>query len=275
MNQSSDQKLPARILGSTQNPAINTLDGLRLHTESWTSARVLVGRSGSAYRTATWLQLRQDHAAARDAVRDEVPFEALHSFAIEGLEQHQQQPWLYLQSKASDKATYLRRPDWGRQLDPSSQDVLQVRGVREPDLQMIVGDGLSASAVMAQVPPLYPRLVRGASERGWSLGQTIYVKYCRVGILNAIGATLRPKLALLLIGERPGLATAESLSAYFAYRPEPGHTDAQRNLISNIHARGVQPADAAERILRFCDLLLRLGLSGVTVKEDTTMFERS
>jgi ethanolamine ammonia-lyase small subunit len=133
---------------------------------------------------------------------------------------------------------------------------------------VVIGDGLSAAAVAAQVPRLLPLLEAGARQRGWNFGRPFAVRYCRVGVLNDIGELLDPAVVVLLIGERPGLATAESLSAYMAYRPRPGHTDAQRNLVSNIHDRGVPPAAAAPRILALADTMRRLQTSGVEVKED-------
>jgi ethanolamine ammonia-lyase small subunit len=99
------------------------------------------------------------------------------------------------------------------------------------------------------------------------MGRVFFVRHCRVGVLNDVGDLLRPEVVVLLIGERPGLATAESLSAYMAYRPCAGHTDAQRNLISNIHERGVPPAQAAPRILALAEQMRRLNTSGIEVKE--------
>jgi ethanolamine ammonia-lyase small subunit len=140
---------------------------------------------------------------------------------------------------------------------------------KNPDLQIVIGDGLSATAVGAQVPALLPALTNEAAQRGWRIGQPFAVRYCRVGLLNHIGDLLDPVVAVLLIGERPGLATAESLSAYLAYRPRPGHTDAQRNLISNIHARGVSCADAVRRILALAEKMRTTQSSGVAVKEES------
>jgi ethanolamine ammonia-lyase small subunit len=109
---------------------------------------------------------------------------------------------------------------------------------------------------------LLPLLLDGAQARGWTVGHTFAIRYCRVGILNEIGELLNPTVAILLIGERPGLATAESLSAYMAYRPRTAHTDANRNLISNIHSRGLNPQVVAVRILDFAAQMMRLGTSG-------------
>jgi ethanolamine ammonia-lyase small subunit len=128
-------------------------------------------------------------------------------------------------------------------------------------------------AVRAQVPALLPLLVEGTQSHGWSLGQTFAVHYCRVGILNEIGELLKPRVSILLIGERPGLATAESLSAYMAYEPRTTHSDANRNLISNIHARGLSAEDGAERILSLCAQMMKTGSSGYSLKEDRAVLE--
>jgi ethanolamine ammonia-lyase small subunit len=136
------------------------------------------------------------------------------------------------------------------------------------DLNFVIGDGLSVAAVAAQAGGLLARLMQGAHQRGWSVGRPFIVRYCRVGVLNDIGELLDPKVVVLLIGERPGLATAESLSAYLAHRPRSGHTDAQRNLISNIHGRGVSHAEAASRILALAERMMQLRTSGIEVKEE-------
>jgi ethanolamine ammonia-lyase small subunit len=124
------------------------------------------------------------------------------------------------------------------------------------------------------VPRLLPLLEEETRQRGWRFGQPFAVRYCRVGVLNDIGELLDPAVVVLLIGERPGLATAQSLSAYLAYRPRPGHTDAQRNLISNIHDRGIAPEEAARRVLVLAEKMCRLQASGVAVKEDLPLFRR-
>ena len=228
-----------------------------------TPARVLVGRSGPAYRTITQLALRQDHAAARDAVEAEL--EIRRDFGLSLVEQWQ---LFEVTTCAGSKAEYLLRPDRGRRLSEEARTTLLQRCPTGADFQVVIGDGLSAAAVAVQVPLLLDALVQGAQERGWQFGQLFVIRYCRVGVLNDIGEVLDPAVVVLLIGERPGLATAESLSAYMAHRPRPGHTDAERNLISNIHARGVPPAIAAGRILRLAERLMQVCRSGVTVKEE-------
>jgi ethanolamine ammonia-lyase small subunit len=240
----------------------NLIEAVRARTP----ARLLVGRAGPAYRTATQLELRRDHAAAVDAVRAEL--DATRDFGADFIER-----WrlFEVQTCAGDKAEYLLRPDLGRRLSDGARAQLQRECPASADLQVLIGDGLSCAAVAAQVPALLPLLEAGARARGWHFGRPFVVRYCRVGVLNDVGELLDPTVVALLIGERPGLATALSLSAYLAYRPRPGHTDAQRNLISNIHARGVGPADAAARILTLADKMRALQTSGVAVKEDVPL----
>jgi ethanolamine ammonia-lyase small subunit len=179
----------------------------------------------------------------------------------------------WTQSIAKDE--YLLRPDLGRHFNEASRVELSKRCSSRNDLQIAVGDGLSVPAVSVQVPLLLPLLYEGAKERGWTIGRTFVIHRCRVGILNEIGEFLASRVAVLLIGERPGLATAESLSAYMAYRPNRTHSDADRNLISNIHARGVCPEKAAVRILNFAAQMMEIGASGCNVREDSlTLGER-
>jgi ethanolamine ammonia-lyase small subunit len=135
-------------------------------------------------------------------------------------------------------------------------------------LQIVIGDGLSVTAVSMQVPRLLPLLCEGARTRGWTVGSIFVIRYCRVAILNDIGELLRPGVAVLLIGERPGLATAESLSAYMAYQAKASHSDADRNLISNIHARGVCTDYAAQRILNLAASMMQTQNSGYQLREE-------
>ena len=228
-----------------------------------TPARVLAGRAGPSYRTATHLALRRDHAFARDAVHAE--FDLERDLGPELVERF---GLFEICTRIASRAEYLLRPDLGRMLSDEARAEVSRRCPKGADLQVVVGDGLSATAVAAQVPGLLPLLEAGAVERGWKFGQAFAVRFCRVGVLNDVGELLDPAAVVLLVGERPGLATAESLSAYMAYRPRPGHTDAQRNLISNIHARGVGHAEAVRRILGLAERMMELRASGVEVKEE-------
>jgi ethanolamine ammonia-lyase small subunit len=227
-----------------------------------TPARVLVGRSGPGYRTATWLKLREDHASARDAVQAEV--DLLRDFGVDSIANYQ---LFTAQTLAITKADFLQRPDLGRRLNEESKQLLLSSCPMGVDLQVVMGDGLSAIAVAAQAPQLLDRLHEVAVRHGWTFGRPFLIRYCRVGAMNEIGDLLVPQVLVLLIGERPGLATAESLSAYLAYRPQTGHTDAQRNLISNIHARGVGIDEASARIIALVEQFRQIGRSGVDVKE--------
>ena len=226
-----------------------------------TPARLLVGRAGAAYLTATQLELREAHAAARDAVSADLALERFDQACV------RQWDLFEVVSRADSKQDYLLRPDLGRRFNAASRAELARRCPRHRDLQIAIGDGLSVTAVSAQVPALLPALDQGAKARGWTSGQVFVIRHCRVGILNEIGEILEPRVAVLLIGERPGLATAESLSAYMAYHPRETHSDANRNLISNIHRRGVRPEEAAARILNLAEQMMKLGTSGYQLRE--------
>jgi ethanolamine ammonia-lyase small subunit len=234
-----------------------------------TPARILVGRAGAAYRTSTQIELREAHAAARDAVRAELDLESVFGAAF-----IKQWNLFEVCTEARSKDEYLLQPDLGRRLNEASRQELAKRFSRGNDIQIAIGDGLSVTAVAAQVPSLLPLLDEGARARGWTVGNPFVIRHCRVGVLNEIGELLAPKVAVLLIGERPGLATAESLSAYMAYRPARSHTDANRNLISNIHSRGLEPQGAADRILNLAEQMMAQRVSGIGVREPLSASSR-
>ena len=227
-----------------------------------TPARLLAGRSGAAYRTNTQLELREAHAAARDAVRAELDLSTslgndfIHKWNL-----------FEVCSQATTKDEYLLRPDLGRHLNEKSRAEVSRRCTTGHDLQIVIGDGLSVTAVALQVPRLLQLLHEGAKTRDWNLGEIFVIRHCRVGILNELGELLEPRVAILLIGERPGLATAESLSAYMAYRPGSSDTDANRNLISNIHVRGVSTEQAVQRILNLAAAMMKAQNSGWELRE--------
>lgn len=248
-----------------------------------TPARLLVDRTGGSYLTPTQLQLRADHAAAKDAVLAELELADL------GAEFTAQQGLFLVQTEAASKAEFLLRPDLGRRLSADAREQIQRKIPKRPlacplspedkgdgtgrkscdylRLQIVIGDGLSATAVRIQVPGLLPMLVDAVHQAGWIVGRPFVIRYCRVGVMNDIGELLQPDVVVLLIGERPGLATAESLSAYIAFRPKTGDTDAQRNLISNIHSRGVSHEAAVVRILDLAAQMRDRQASGVEIKE--------
>ena len=230
-----------------------------------TPARLLVGHTGAAYLTDTQLELREAHAAARDAVRAEMDLRAMFSASF-----LQQWKLFEVSTQAASKDEFLLRPQLGRHFAEASCAEILGRCSKENDLQVAIGDGLSVPAVVAQVPRLMPLLCESAIKRGWTVGQAFAIRYCRVGILNEIGELLAPRVAVLLIGERPGLATADSLSAYIGYRPNSSHTDANRNLVSNIHARGLSPEDATDRIMHLAETMIMARTSGCNLRIDNS-----
>ena len=238
-----------------------TIESLAARVRVATPARIFTGRAGTSYRTGAALRLRADHCAAQDAVHEELDSgdEALR--ALGGA-----LPVTAVTTLAGSKAEYLKRPDLGRRLSEQARAQLAHLPFGA-DLQLVLGDGLSVRALREQAPALVALLTAGAAARGWSVGGLPLVRYCRVGILNDIGVALSPVVVVLLIGERPGLATASSLSAYLAYRPRPGHNDGDRNLVANIHPRGLAPDAAAKRILALAEAMRTAQAGGVAVKE--------
>jgi ethanolamine ammonia-lyase small subunit len=230
-----------------------------------TPARIFVNR-GAFYTTKMQQELRSARASAVDAVWSE--FDLEKDFPADFVAQHN---LFQVSSQAESKSQFLLRPDLGRKLSAGAKSLIAERCQQGCDFQIAIGDGLSGAALSEQVPALFPLLVKHVRTNGWSIGRSFVVRYCRVGIMNDIGDLLAPGVLVLLIGERPGLGTAASLSAYMAYRPASGHTDANRNLISNIHARGVQVEDAADRILNIASRMMTLKRSGTTLKEDAQL----
>lgn len=227
-----------------------------------TSARLALGCCGKAMLTQAQLQLREDHALAVDAVQNEIRLSTDFSPAWV-----QSCGIIEVTTKCNSKREYLLRPDLGRSFSDASRREILKNCPPKPDIQFIIGDGLSASAALQQAPELLSLLLNSATEKQWKVGTPLFVRNCRVGILNDIGVLLQPEIAVLLIGERPGLATSESLSVYMAHRPNAHHTDANRNLISNIHSGGIGLTDATRRILRLIEQFIQQESSGVHIKE--------
>lgn len=227
-----------------------------------TPARLLIGRTGTSYRTSTQLQLRADHAFAKDALGADLPLdeppmaELVERFGL-----------FEVSTEARTHEEYLARPDRGRRLSAGAVESIRENCPSGTDVQIVIGDGLSPLAVSAQVPSVLGPLLDHASARGWSVGRPFVIRRCRVGVINDVGDALEAQNVVLLIGERPGLATADSLSAYLGHRPRVGDTDAQRNLVSNIHPAGVGADDAVRRILGLLESFRLHGRSGFTVKE--------
>jgi ethanolamine ammonia-lyase small subunit len=231
---------------------------------SLTRARIALGRAGGSLPTAELLAFRSDHAAARDAVWTELDLDRLAGdLAPLGL------PVLRLASLAPDRATYLRRPDLGRQVDGASAARLaQAAPPGGCDVALVLGDGLSAIAVQRHAPALCGALVARLRAAGLAPGPLSLVRQARVAVQDQVGAALRARAAIILIGERPGLGSSDSLGAYLVFGPRPGRTDAERNCVSNVRPDGLPIAPAADLIGWLVVEALRRGLTGVALKDE-------
>jgi ethanolamine ammonia-lyase small subunit len=237
-----------------------------------TTARIALGRAGGSLPTSELLEFRLAHARARDAVH--APFDAAALAArLRSLETEV----ICLESAAKTQADFLRRPDLGRKLAESSRARLAAhradQGSSQPDLAIIVSDGLSSLAATEHVPPLLATLVPMLRQSHRTLAPLIVVTHGRVALQDEIGELLRARLSLMLLGERPGLGAADSLGAYFTYAPRLGLRDAARNCVSNIRAAGLSPSDAAQKLFYLITQSFRRGLSGVDLKDETPALE--
>ena len=234
-----------------------------LNLSRFTAARIALGRAGGSVRTQTLLDFRLAHARAKDAV--ELPFDAdalAKALAEAGLESAR------LQTQAQDRRTYLQRPDLGRQLEPKSRTELaaQRSAWADRDVCIVVSDGLSALAAARQAAPLLGALVPLLTQSGLSLYPVFIAPYARVKLADEIGEALGARQSLMLLGERPGLSSPDSLGAYVTFAPRAACTDADRNCVSNIRDEGLPCAEAAAVI---AELLVESGrrkLSGVALK---------
>lgn len=219
-----------------------------------TPARIGVWRTGSRPLTDTWLRFRADHAVAQDSVLGEVPpdFPAKYNMVC-------------VKSMCSSKDEYLTRPDLGRKLDEENLAILRKNCIKGAQLQIIVADGLSSKAVEANIPNLLPAMVQGLEGMGIKTGTTIFVQYARVGIMDAIGEELKPTATIVLLGERPGLGTAESMSAYMGYNPRAGMVESERTVVSNIHKGGTPSAEAGAHLATVIKKILDAKASGVNL----------
>lgn len=222
-----------------------------------TTARIGVGRAGPCLRTGALNLFQSDLAVTKDTLAREVDpglLADLGLFSVRTLVE-------------GGKEEYLLRPDLGRKLSPEARRMITERCVPEPDVQICVGDGLSAQAVEVNLRKILPVLLSGCASAGLKPGTPFFIQRCRVGVMNDIGELLQPGVLILLIGERPGLGRADSMSAYMAYRPQPGHTDAERDVICNIFdGGGANPLEAGAYALRLAQKMLQAKASGVKLK---------
>lgn len=240
---------------------------LRVHTP----ARVALGRTGVSLPTHELLRFGCAHAMARDAVH--VPLDA--PALCEQLQAHGW-PSLHVRSAAADRATYLLRPDLGRRLDEACAARLREHATTGCDIQLVVGDGLSSLAVSRHAVPLIEQ-IRAQAPADWRFGPVVVAEQARVALGDPIGELLRARLVAMLIGERPGLSSPDSLGVYLTWAPRSGRTDAERNCISNVRPEGLGSAQAARKLLWLCGQAMRLQLTGVQLKDlsDTPALQRS
>ena len=232
----------------------------------FTAARIALGRTGGSLPARELLAFSHDHALARDAVH--APFDA-SGLAAQLRLLHPDV--LVLDSAAPDRSTYLQRPDLGRKLSADSAFQLSsFNSQLHHDLVVVVSDGLSASAAHRQAPALLAGLLPRLQTAGFVLAPLCVVNLGRVGVMDEVGTLLRARLALILIGERPGLGTPDSLGAYFVYEPRPGRTNAERNCLSNIRPEGLPPAAAAALLTTLLSAARDRRLSGVALKIESS-----
>jgi ethanolamine ammonia-lyase small subunit len=237
----------------------------------FTAARIALGRAGGSLSTAELLRFDSDHACARDAVHAELDLNSLEAdLAPLGL------PVIRAQSRATDRFSYLQRPDLGRRLDPESLALLEQSVAGEdaaPDVAIVIADGLSAGAAHAHAPPLLADLLPRLRGLKLLVAPLVVVRYARVAIQDEIGQVLAARSCVILLGERPGLAAADSLGAYFVFNPRIGNSDADRNCVSNIRRGGLSPRSAAETLEFVIAQGLIRRLSGTSLKDERRKFD--
>lgn len=234
-----------------------------------TPARIALGRAGSSLPTQAQLDFQFAHAQARDAVH--LPFD--HAAIGAALAERGRES-LLLHSAAADRHTYLQRPDLGRRLHPDSAETLRRHTEAHPqgyDLAVVIADGLSALAVQRHALPFLERLEEQARDDGWSQAPVALVQQGRVAVADEVGELLRAKMVVILIGERPGLSSPDSLGLYFTWAPKVGLNDAYRNCISNVRLEGLSYGMAAHRLLYLMREACRRQLSGVNLKDEAEL----
>lgn len=221
-----------------------------------TTARIGVGRAGPRPRTASLLLFRADHAVTQDAIFGEVPADLLEQFGM-----------FTVQTRVDTSEEYLLRPDLGRLLSDEGKQTVASRCAKNPQVQIVVGDGLSWAAVANNLPKIYPVIEQGLRSAGLTIGTPFFVRYCRVGIMNDLNDVIGADVVVLLIGERPGLGVADALSVYSGWRPTAGKTDAHRDVICMITDNGgTNPLEAGAYVVEHVRNVLAHQASGVELR---------
>jgi ethanolamine ammonia-lyase small subunit len=237
-----------------QNP--KDAQGLRALMAS-TTARIGVGRAGPRYTTASLLLFQGDHAVTQDALYRDVDQKLLDEFNL-----------FTVQTKITGgKQEYLLRPDLGRLLNDDAKRIISEKCQKNVNIQLAVGDGLSAAAIEANLRKIFPVIRQGVQNAGLTFGTPFFIKYARVGVMNDVGELIKPDVVILLIGERPGLGRAESMSAYMGYKPKYGDTDADRDVVCNIFENGgTNPLEAGAFVVQLAQNMRKSQASGVKLK---------
>ena len=217
-----------------------------------TPARLGCGKAGARYKTLTMLRFRADHAAAQDAVFSQVAEDFAEKNGL-----------VSVRTKCEDKDEYLTRPDLGRCFDEENAAKIRAAVPHAPRVQVVVGDGLSSAACTANAMDCLAAIRDGLKLKGIEMGQPIFVRYCRVGAGDAVGDITGCELVCVLVGERPGLATDKSMSAYITYKPHTGVSESARTVISNIHDGGTPAVEAGAAVAELIDTILKRKVSGV------------
>ena len=222
-----------------------------------TPARLGSGRCGARYKTVTMLRFRADHAAAQDAVFSQVG----EDFAAKnGMTE--------VKTRCASKEEYLTRPDLGRCFDEENQKAIRAAIPGTPRVQLLIGDGLSAAAITANAMDCLAAIRDGLKLRGIDSGTPLFIRYCRVGAGDAVGDVTGCELVCLLVGERPGLVTDKSMSAYITYMPRTGVSESSRTVVSNIHAQGTPAVEAGAHIAGLIEKILAKKASGVALARE-------
>ncbi|WP_281974675.1 ethanolamine ammonia-lyase subunit EutC [Halobacillus litoralis] len=249
---SQSDKKKSRSEPISKSASTSDVDEDLKELKSKTPARIGVGRAGVRPKTDTWLRFRYDHAAAVDAVYGNVDRSLLESLDL-----------FVVNTKVTDQETYIRRPDYGRKLSEESKEVIREKCRKNPVVQIIVSDGLSSKAIDENLEDVYLSLQQSLESLGLDVGTPFFIEKGRVAAMDEVGEELQPEVIVYLIGERPGLISAESVSAYLCYQPRLGTIESQRQVVSNIHRGGIPPVEAGAYLGGVIEKILDYEASGV------------